>query len=627
MSIQYRLYLHSNGYFYHRVKVPADIRQLYGRQIAQRSLGTRDLREAVRRLPAIIVEVDGVFATLRREHAERLKNGAMTAMAGAGSKPSRIDVKRVASEFAKDVEAEEFAVRTGAFKAAHADLRAYLHGLDTCDVDRPHLDRLAAEGDVLAILDIVHRQRTKQRLAAIRLARAVGNFASYDATASRLAPDISAPDRAALIKVMIAAEMKALEAWQQEPAPIPSPNTLKVAEPAVEPSMAVAPAVAHGFGVNGLPLMSNIAKECFADVGKEKGWTAKTEIARYAQIRQFVEIIGDKPLNAYSQSDMRFLKQTLSALPPNARVKREFENLNKVEIAKRARSMGMPGLSVESVRQIMTAASIVYEWAIAHYDASLSNVVQPLIPPPSAGGDKRSKRLNLNIADLRRLFQQPVFTGVKCENEWLKPGPVAMHHTGRFWVPLLAIFSGARLMEAVQLYREDVGCERDIWFIDINNDNEERTGKRVKNEASVRRIPVHPSLISLGFLEFVATVAERERLFPDIEIGPAIQRHRHASKMFNRLLNVAGIKGKKKVWHSLRHSFEQACRDSRVDSAIMDQLQGHAQKGSRGVYGEGYGLSALNDGIRSIRYEGLDLTTIQPFKKWHKSVEQRTRQD
>lgn len=611
MSIQYRLYLHPNGYFYHRVKVPSDIRQFYGRQIEQRSLGTRDLREAVRRLPAIIVEVDRVFSTLRREHTKLLKDGAVTATTGAQSKPVRVDIRRVASEFAKEVEAGEFAVRAGAFKAAHSDLQAYLHGLDACDAYRTHLDRLAAENNVLAILDIVHRQRTKQRIAAIRLARAVGDIASYNAVASRLSPGISAPDRAALIKAMIAAEMKALEAWQQEPAPIPSPNAPNVVEPAAEPSMAVAVALAHEFRTAGLPFMSRIAKECFADVGKEKGWTAKTEIARHAQIRQFVEIVGDKPLNTYTQSDVRFLKQTLSALPPNARVKKEFEKLNKVEIAERARAKGIPGLSVESIRQVMTAASMVYEWAAAHYEASLPNIVQPLIPPPSAGGDKRTKRQSLDIADLRKLFRQPIFTGVKSESEWFKPGAVTMQRTGRFWIPLLSIFTGARLMEAVQLVREDVGWEQGIWFIDINDD--EDVGKRVKNRSALRRIPIHSELMRLGFLDFVRTVAEGDRLFRDIEIGPAAHRHLHASKAFNKLLLIAGVKSKRKVWHSLRHSFEQACRDSRVDSAVMDQLQGHAQLGMRAVYGERYKLAALNEGIQSVAYEGLDLGHITPF--------------
>jgi integrase len=215
---------------------------------------------------------------------------------------------------------------------------------------------------------------------------------------------------------------------------------------------------------------------------------------------------------------------------------------------------------------------------------------------------------------LQKLFAAPLFSGVKSHADWFQAGSVSMHQTGRFWVPLLALHAGARLMEAVQLVREDVGCEDGIWFIDINEDDDNDTGKRVKNESSIRRIPLHPELVRLRFVDFVKTRPAGSRLFPDISIGPETQRHRHASKMFNKLLTSAGVKGPKKVWHSLRHSFEQACRDSRVDSAVMDQLQGHSQKGMRGSYGDGYKLPELNEGIRSIRYSGLDLSHINSFQ-------------
>ncbi|WP_457587223.1 DUF6538 domain-containing protein [Ensifer canadensis] len=484
MSNQYRLYLHPNGYYYHRVKVPADIRRLYGKQIEQNSLQTRDFRDAVRRLPAVIVAVDQAFARFRDEHAD--------------------------------------AIGVLSFGAATASI--------------PMLPRV-----------VVARVK---------------------------------PDRLAVASTV----------------------------PAVPVEVNDKPVL----GPIDLPLMSAISGECFAALRKEKHWAPKTENARLTQIKQFMEICGDKPLNRYTQHDIRHLKSILFALPPQSHSKKEFRDLSKLQIAERAKALGMPGLSAESVRQIMTAVNLVFGWARAEHDNTLKNIVQPMIPPPSSGGGKKGKRDAFALNELQTLFTSPVFTGVASADVWLKAGNVRMQHTGRFWVPLLTLYSGARLMEAVQLLRQDIGFENDIWFIDIN---EEQTGKRVKNEASVRRIPVHSTLVKLGFLEFVTTVSEGERLFSDINIGPAKQRHRHASKMFNKLLSVAGIKGPKKVWHSLRHNFEQACRDSGVDSAIMDQLQGHSQKGMRGVYGEGYRLPALNEGIQSIRYEGLDLSYLQPFRK------------
>lgn len=520
-------------------------------------------------------------------------------------------IKRVAMEFARSIDADEFALRADAFRSAHADLQGYIRALDVCVFQDQFFIDLVAAGDVIAVLDFVHRMRVQRRLATVKRALIIGDFERYFAVACDHAIDLEAQDGLTLVRAMIAAEVKVLESWQFAPGTPPHPDMETANSAGLSERKSVHAAIPAR--QPDLPCMSTIAKECFADIGREKKWTAKTEAARRAHIALCVEIIGDKALNAYTQSDMRFLKQTLSALPPNAHARKEFRLLSKVQIAEKAKAIGMPGLSVESIRQIMTAASMVYGWASAHYDMSLPNIVHQLMPLPSSGGDKNGKRHGLSIGDLQKLFDQPVFTGVKSDAEWFKTGPMQMQHSGRFWIPLLGIFTGARLMEAVQLVREDVGCEDGIWFVDIN-ENGEDDDKRLKNRSSVRRIPIHHQLLRLGFLDFVQAVDEGKRLFPDIKIGPAIHRHMHASKAFNKLLLVTGVKSKRKVWHSLRHSFEQACRDSRVDSAVMDQLQGHAQTGMRAVYGERYKLAALNEGIQSIAYNGLDLGHIEPFR-------------
>lgn len=598
MSNQYRLFRHPNGYFYHRVKVPSDIRALYGKQIEQRSLQTRDYRDAVRRLPAVVVEVDDFFAQFRTAHRDDLVSVVPNRLSRAARKPTQHCFKRLVDDFIEVIEAEETGRRAAAFRAATDDLASYLQSIAFLTGDHALIGKYREQNDVTAILSFANRRHVTNRMASIKEARATGDFHEWEKAAERVMPGLASVRRAILVKALMEAELTALQAWHQEfPVELESQKTVEAVS--IEPSQ------------NDLPVMSLIATECFNSVGREKKWSAKTEAARRSQIKQFIEICGDKPLNCYSQNDIRHLKNTLFALPPQSHGKKELKGLSKVQIAEQAKRLGLSGLSAESVRQIMTAANIVFGWSRSEYDHTLQNIVQPMIPPPSSGGGKKNKREGFTMEELNKLFHSPVFTGVKTDEAWYDPGSVPMHSHGRFWVPLLALYAGARLMEAVQLMREDIGCENDIWFIDINDDHEE---KQVKNESSLRRIPVHPTLVQLGFIDFVKGKAVGDRLFPDVLIGPAAQRHRYASKMFNKLLSRAGIKGPKKVWHSLRHSFEQACRDSRVDSAVMDQLQGHSQKGMRGVYGEGYGLALLDNGIQSICYRQVNLSHIKPFR-------------
>ena len=42
-----------------------------------------------------------------------------------------------------------------------------------------------------------------------------------------------------------------------------------------------------------------------------------------------------------------------------------------------------------------------------------------------------------------------------------------------------------------------------IWYFDINDEGD----RQVKNEQSLRRVPVHPEVQALGFLEYVETSA------------------------------------------------------------------------------------------------------------------------
>ncbi|OJF90738.1 hypothetical protein AX760_13620 [Pararhizobium antarcticum] len=618
MSNQYRLHLHPNGYYYHRAKVPADIRHLYGKEIEQRSLRTRDYWDAVRRLSAVIVEVNDAFARFRTEHAGELAAFDRAIPCCATEQPVRIDVKRHAADFAKSIDAEEFVRRTAAFEHAAQNPRAFLDNLNLaacCQAPIHSLDD--CEQDTLSVLREEHRLHIEVRIAAVTSARAAGDFRRWTAAVDERVPKIDMTQRAALVRAMIEAELKALAAWQDEPELMRHPSPLARTDRRVAAAVLVDAAEHSPRPLSGLPLMSVISEECFMTVGKEKNWSAKTDAARHNQIRQFLDICGDKSLSHYTQDDIRYLKATLFALPPQSHGKKEFKGLSKHQIAEKARERKIPGLSAESVRQVMTAANIVFGWARAEYDHTLLNIVQPMIPTPSSSGSKRGRREAFSVEELQRLFESPVFTGVESVGAWLKAGNVRMSDTGRFWVPLMALYSGARLMEAVQLLRRDVDCEDGIWFIDINDGPGAEAGKSVKNEASVRRVPVHPELVRLGFLDFVQTVEKDARLFPDIAIGSAAQRHRYASKLFSKLLVSADVKGPKKVWHSLRHSFEQACRDSGVDSAIMDQLQGHIQKGMRGVYGDGYKLPALYDGIKAIRYDGLNLSHIHPSEPEH----------
>lgn len=171
----------------------------------------------------------------------------------------------------------------------------------------------------------------------------------------------------------------------------------------------------------------------------------------------------------------------------------------------------------------------------------------------------------------------------------------------RLWYLRLCVYSGARPDEAAQLDKHDIREEDGVHFADIHN----LDGKTIKNESSVRRVPIHPELVALGFLDFVA---ERKpgRLFgfPRTKKG----EHEHATRYFrdsilrhcSSCLGADGEPDKRLVWYSIRHSFADACRNGGVRDSVRWALMGHVEQGASGGYGEGFDLVTLAAEIAKV---------------------------
>ena len=69
-----------------------------------------------------------------------------------------------------------------------------------------------------------------------------------------------------------------------------------------------------------------------------------------------------------------------------------------------------------------------------------------------------------------------------------------------YWIPLLGLHTGCRLNELCQLHVSDVKPIGRLWCLDINNESPD---KSLKNEPSIRTIPIHQVLIDLGFVKYV----------------------------------------------------------------------------------------------------------------------------
>jgi integrase len=214
----------------------------------------------------------------------------------------------------------------------------------------------------------------------------------------------------------------------------------------------------------------------------------------------------------------------------------------------------------------------------------------------------KQKRDGFDSDDLTKMFSAPIFTGAASNDKWWLPGAVLIRDH-RFWLLLLAAFTGARRGELCQLLVADV-VERDgVLCLDIVDDDE--TGKSVKNADSKRLIPVHPELLLIGFAQYVEQrrKAGDDRLF-DVPSGDQF------GKWFARFTDKLEINSSRKVFHSFRHGFETAMRDSIDDFDARCRLTGREHGHSSSVYGKSHSPKKLFEEISKVNYPGLDLSHL-----------------
>lgn len=562
-----RLYRRGATY-YHRAAVPIDIRDTYPKSEETFSLRTKDFKEAVKRVRVESARVDKRFDEHRRKKALM----------------SRPPLAELSDEQIRQIADMYFSFRL------EEDEETRLDGFYDPDERRPEEPAPSFEeyGELVEDMDAVtKRDYARGKADSFYMAEAE-EVLTWDSVNLRL--EAKSPSWRKLARALQAASIKAARAIRD-----------RSAGQVVE-----TPRVA-GVDVRSSAPKLSVAVEEWASEKARSAWVEKTEREHRVWTGHFISVVGDRPLDSYTRADARAFKAVLLKLPANWN---KFEDLKKLPIdkaAEKARELGIQPMSESNVNKLLGFVGSFWTWAEQNYDDA---------PPNPFRGMKIKTRRNVReerdpftVEELTKIFNAPIYTGCRSIRFWKQPGPLVPKDSGYFWVPLIALFSGARLGEIIQLYTRDIREEEGIRFIDINKEGED---KRLKNPNSKRRIPVHQELIKIGLLELVErrAMAEELRLFPDLKMGQDGYYSSPFSKHFNRFLKSTGVKQRKNAFHSFRHTFEDACRNSGISKEVMDALQGHGESGMAARYGRGYLLSKLSDEMQKLRIEGLDLSHL-----------------
>ncbi|WP_159447249.1 site-specific integrase [Paucidesulfovibrio gracilis] len=143
----------------------------------------------------------------------------------------------------------------------------------------------------------------------------------------------------------------------------------------------------------------------------------------------------------------------------------------------------------------------------------------------------------------------------------------------QFWLPVLALFTGARMEELAQLWVEDVYEMDGVLVLDINDNGT----KRLKNKTARRKIPLVDFVRhDLGYEEFVKVQgkAGHQRILPHLPYTQMRYGHK-PSRDFNRYLRKMGFK-KEHVFHSFRHTVIDSLRNKDIRDDVIASMTGHS---------------------------------------------------
>ncbi|WP_339425101.1 site-specific integrase [Pseudomonas proteolytica] len=353
--------------------------------------------------------------------------------------------------------------------------------------------------------------------------------------------------------------------------------------------------------LNPLPSPSSLACECcrperggqltsslmkaFLD-RKEIAWGLDQQKKMETHCKLFVELMDDPPLGALNRDLIWAYADALRRMPANRYNAARHHGTNDAkELLALADEHGEERISSGSALRYMDALSSMFSWAV-------DNMM--LTHNPAKRAIEKSRKITRD-QDSRSRFEQQDLDRI-FSARWFSNGIGERNAQGRFhqfrphfyWLPLLALYTGARLNELSQLYLGDIRISSSgVHYLDFNLDAPDKldvdsNDKSLKTVNSQRIVPLHPHLVELGLHAYAEAlrIAGYTRLFPELKRDAIKGYGKPAGSWFNErfLGKQLGMeRNGTRTFHSFRHTFITALSELEVPSDIQSQLAGHSR--------------------------------------------------
>ncbi len=299
------------------------------------------------------------------------------------------------------------------------------------------------------------------------------------------------------------------------------------------------------------PAKKQSSKPKFSQVAKESILRSKASLKGLKGYERNLEIwlhlVKDKPIDEYTTREIGQAIDRCFQLPVANK-----SPYNRMSWKQRVKCK----VSDESDKVSRKSVGAIYKWLKSVFAFACDEEIGYIEKNPcTIKRDFKAATRGYFDDDELRLMQEGVMNP---EKSWHK------------WVTLIAMYHGMRRGEICQLRREDIQLDsktqRPFFFVRSLG-----TEQNVKTANSIRKIPIHKTFLSLGFMDWIN---EKEgKIFEGIEA-------RAVTGWFSRFMNNCNVAGNDEYgnirsFHSFRHSFITKVRNAYPNLHHVQEVVGH----------------------------------------------------
>ncbi len=313
--------------------------------------------------------------------------------------------------------------------------------------------------------------------------------------------------------------------------------------------------------------IANVGDSMITELARVLGWLEE-------------EVGRDTPLPTVSFEQMRDMRDGLERLDVRLRGR-------DLPFRKRQTNAVEHWIVPQTSRRYVRSLQAFFTWA---HDE------ERLIPVNPATGLKIGSRKGteevspppFTAEELQKLFATPVFQGVRSAARRKEPGPITAR-TAHWWSLVTLLHTGMRAGELAQLMPSDLVFDEPVPHIKVRVANDDgAVTKTVKNEASIRDVPIVADLLTLGLREFVEGRRKRypkRKLFVEFRTGTGNRKSDGLTKFWSGYIKAFDLWKPGRATHVARHTVAAWLRENGVGDEDIAAIVGHSTGTMTSKYG------------------------------------------